>query len=293
MLLRLHITDNGKNPKRGNGLRTDYLTTSRIGKATASVRAEPDRCGHCMPDSSRHFLCRNGLHLECHALKCGHAQSRFYYSPLSCCCDPPGRKCGYVHGPADQHSLADKQARIAFAMQSFLKDSETPSAQVGVIEHGRVVYTAVFGRARLNPSVEATTTMPYGIGSVSKQFTAATTMVLFQQGKLRLDDPVSTWFPELAHSKEITLRNLFKSGKRVRGLLHGRLPPPAGPALGGPVPICKGVDWPPLELCTWHAVAIQQYELPRCFSDCSKSDRNAVSTFCSRPSSARPDCHTW
>jgi CubicO group peptidase (beta-lactamase class C family) len=51
--------------------------------------------------------------------------------------------------------------------------------------------------------------MPYGIGSVSKQFTAVAAMVLVEQGKLRLDDPVSTWFPELAHSHDVTLRQLL------------------------------------------------------------------------------------
>jgi CubicO group peptidase (beta-lactamase class C family) len=51
--------------------------------------------------------------------------------------------------------------------------------------------------------------MPYGVGSVSKQFTAAAAMVLVEQGRLQLDDPVATWFPGLAHSREMTLRMLL------------------------------------------------------------------------------------
>lgn len=119
--------------------------------------------------------------------------------------------CGLETCAAQQKNTlpADKQAKIASAMQRFLKDSETPSAQIGIIEHGKIVYLAAFGEAQLEPPVEATTAMPYGIGSVSKQFTAAAVMVLVEQGKIKLDDPVSTWFPDLAHSREITLRNLL------------------------------------------------------------------------------------
>ncbi len=51
--------------------------------------------------------------------------------------------------------------------------------------------------------------MHYAIGSISKQFTVAAIMLLQQEGKLSIDDPVSKWFPELTRANEVTLRNLM------------------------------------------------------------------------------------
>lgn len=101
------------------------------------------------------------------------------------------------------------KAKIDAAVQKVLQDTDTPSAQIGVAEGGRVVFTAAYGMARIEPAAPATVEMKYGIGSVSKQFTAAAVMLLVERGKLRLDDPVSTWFPDVEHAKAVTLRMLL------------------------------------------------------------------------------------
>ncbi|HZY62052.1 MAG TPA: serine hydrolase domain-containing protein [Edaphobacter sp.] len=103
----------------------------------------------------------------------------------------------------------DMRARIETQVASTLQKSGNPGAVVALVQHGQVVYTGAFGDARVKPEAKASVEMPYGIGSVSKQFTAAAVMVLVERGKLRLDDPVSTWYPQLAHSHEVTLRNLL------------------------------------------------------------------------------------
>ena len=122
-----------------------------------------------------------------------------------------GSSCAVI---AQQSSLSSEiQAQVDGAIKTVLAQTGTPSAQVGIIQQGKIVYTAAFGDAQIaadgKPAVAATAGMPYGIGSISKQFTAVAVMLLVERGKLRLDDPVSTWFPELAHSQEITLRNLL------------------------------------------------------------------------------------
>ncbi len=102
-----------------------------------------------------------------------------------------------------------EQSTIAASVQSLLRERDIPSAVIGVVKDGKVVYTGAFGSAQLAPRVPATVEMPYGIGSVSKQFTAVAVMVLAERGKLNLDDPVATWFPELKHSHDVTLRQLL------------------------------------------------------------------------------------
>src|SRR5947209_15665446 len=48
----------------------------------------------------------------------------------------------------------------------------------------------------------------FAIGSVTKQFTCSALMLLVEQHKLSLTDPVSKWFPNLTRAKDITLRDL-------------------------------------------------------------------------------------
>lgn len=117
--------------------------------------------------------------------------------------------------PFAAHAQLDHatEAQLDETIRSVVQSTGVPSAEVGIVKDGKVAYVKAFGDARLStastPSRIATPEMHYAIGSNSKQFTAACVLLLQQQGKLKLDDPVSTWFPELTRSHEVTLRNLL------------------------------------------------------------------------------------
>lgn len=100
-------------------------------------------------------------------------------------------------------------AKVRAAVTDVIASTHVPSAEVGIVLDGRIAYTAAFGDARLSPQLPATPDMHYAIGSISKQFTVAAVMLLQQEGKLSIDDPVSKWYPELTRSHEVTLRNLM------------------------------------------------------------------------------------
>jgi CubicO group peptidase (beta-lactamase class C family) len=51
--------------------------------------------------------------------------------------------------------------------------------------------------------------MRYSIGSVSKQFMAMAILLLVQDGKLKLDDPVARYLPDLTRAKDISIRQLL------------------------------------------------------------------------------------
>ncbi len=101
------------------------------------------------------------------------------------------------------------KAKVDAAAQKVLADSGVPSAEVGIVLDGRVAYTAAFGMARLTPPMKAVPEMAYPVGSISKQFTATAVLMLEQDGKLSLSDPVAKYFPELTRARDITLRNLL------------------------------------------------------------------------------------
>jgi D-alanyl-D-alanine carboxypeptidase len=100
-------------------------------------------------------------------------------------------------------------ARVDSLVGQVLANSGVPSASVAVVRDGRLVYARAYGDARLEPSAAARPTMRYSIGSISKQFTAACILLLEQEGKLSLDDPVGRFLPDLTRAGDVTIRELL------------------------------------------------------------------------------------
>jgi CubicO group peptidase (beta-lactamase class C family) len=85
-----------------------------------------------------------------------------------------------------------------------------PGASVVVIADGRVVLRRAYGMADLERRVAATPETDYRLASVSKQFTAMAVMLLVTGGKLRYDQPVRDFLPELpAAAGPVTIRHLL------------------------------------------------------------------------------------
>jgi CubicO group peptidase (beta-lactamase class C family) len=103
----------------------------------------------------------------------------------------------------------ETEAKVAVIAQKVLADTGVPSASIGIVQNGKVAYTHAFGLARVTPPVQAEAAMAYPIGSISKQFTATAVLLLQQQGKLSLNDPVSKYFPELTRASEVRILNLL------------------------------------------------------------------------------------
>jgi CubicO group peptidase (beta-lactamase class C family) len=100
-------------------------------------------------------------------------------------------------------------AAIDKAANDTLRLTGVPGASIAIVKDGKIVATRAYGLARLSPATPATPAMPFAIGSVSKQFTAAVILTLVQQGKLHMDDKVAQFFPELTQAKDITIRELL------------------------------------------------------------------------------------
>jgi len=105
------------------------------------------------------------------------------------------------------------QNRIDRIAAQVLDQTGVPSASVAVVKAGKLVYTHAYGQARLatptTPAVPATPQMRYSIGSISKQFTAAAILMLQEEGKLSLDDPVGKYVPGLTRGDEVTIRQIL------------------------------------------------------------------------------------
>jgi len=109
--------------------------------------------------------------------------------------------------PEETNSLpAEISKKIDDAATKMLSESGVPSASVAVVKNGKLAYAKAYGLADIASHRQATASMIYSIGSISKQFTAASILLLAEEGKLSLDDPVGRWLPDLTRANEVTIR---------------------------------------------------------------------------------------
>jgi len=90
-----------------------------------------------------------------------------------------------------------------------LTGTGVPSASIAIAQAGAITYLQAYGDGRIEPHTPALPSMRYSIGSISKQFTATAVLLLAEQGRLSLDDPVSRFVPNLTRGNEVTIRELL------------------------------------------------------------------------------------
>jgi CubicO group peptidase (beta-lactamase class C family) len=68
---------------------------------------------------------------------------------------------------------------------------------IGIVSGGKLVWTKSFGYADIERKIPTTKDHIFGIGSITKQFTALMLLQLVEAGKVRLSDPVEKYLPEV------------------------------------------------------------------------------------------------
>lgn len=96
----------------------------------------------------------------------------------------------------------------------------SPGCALAVYRDGKILYEKGYGLANIEQSVPVTPQSVFDIGSTSKQFSAASILLLEQQGKLSIDDDVRKYIPELPdYGQKITIRNLLNHTSGLRDYL--------------------------------------------------------------------------
>jgi CubicO group peptidase (beta-lactamase class C family) len=96
---------------------------------------------------------------------------------------------------------------------------DTPGCALGVVQNGQLVYARGYGMANLDYGIPNSPSMVYYVGSVSKQFTAASIALLAQQGHISLDDPVRRYVPELRdYGSPLSIRHLVHHTSGIRDI---------------------------------------------------------------------------
>jgi len=128
-----------------------------------------------------------------------------------------------VRSNAQVGDAASLTAKVAALFANYDKPG-SPGCALGVIKDGKLVYTRGYGMANLEHNIPNGPQIVYDIGSMSKQFTAASILLLAAQGKLSLDDNARKYIPELpTYQKPITIHHLLHhtSGLRDYAALFG------------------------------------------------------------------------
>ncbi|HET8611279.1 MAG TPA: serine hydrolase domain-containing protein, partial [Sphingomonas sp.] len=98
-------------------------------------------------------------------------------------------------------------AAIDRAAIAALKTTQVPAASIAVVQDGRIVYSHAYGTQA--PGEPAVTGARYPIASISKQITATAILMLADEGKLKLDDPVGKYVPGLTDGDKVTIRQIL------------------------------------------------------------------------------------
>ena len=104
---------------------------------------------------------------------------------------------------------ADQAKRIGADVERALHRFGAPGAAVLVLQDGRVSYVGAFGLRDPARKLPVRADTYFEIGSITKQFTAASILQLQEAGKLQIDRPLADYLPDAPHAKEVTLRQLL------------------------------------------------------------------------------------
>ncbi len=147
---------------------------------------------------------------------------------------PPLTAQGLVPAaPGSVGMSAERLERISAAMERYVQEGLFPGMSVSIARKGRLVWSRCFGFADLEARRPVKEDDIFAVYSMSKPVTAVAALILWEEGRYRLDEPVSKYLPEFSEVKvysgegesgspetarPMTIRDLFR---HTSGLGYG------------------------------------------------------------------------
>ncbi|HEX3387116.1 MAG TPA: serine hydrolase domain-containing protein [Mucilaginibacter sp.] len=97
------------------------------------------------------------------------------------------------------------------SLMAVIESNNKAMGSLAIAVNGAIVYDRAIGYLSVNGNDKMTADIhtKYRIGSISKMFTAVMIFQLVEEGKLSLDAPLSTWYPELPNAAKITIGDML------------------------------------------------------------------------------------
>jgi len=94
---------------------------------------------------------------------------------------------------------AERLERIAPALRNDIAAGLIPGAVMLIARHGKLAYFEAFGMRDKTGNAPMTPDAIFRLGSMTKPITIAAAMMLVEEGRLSLEDPISKYLPQFAH----------------------------------------------------------------------------------------------
>lgn len=114
-----------------------------------------------------------------------------------------------IHTMDAQKLTKNYEKKIDSLIQTEFGNKNEPGGVFLVSQKGKNIYRKAFGKANLELNVNMTPDNVFQIGSMTKQFTAVAILMLEQQGKLKVTDPVSKYYKDYPNGDKITIHHLL------------------------------------------------------------------------------------
>jgi CubicO group peptidase (beta-lactamase class C family) len=106
--------------------------------------------------------------------------------------------------PEDAGICSHRLGRIAAWMEQRVAGGQLAGVEVMINRRGRTVFHRCHGKADIARNVDATPDTIYRIYSMTKALTAVAVMMLYEEGRFQLDDPITRFLPEFASQRVFT-----------------------------------------------------------------------------------------
>ena len=94
--------------------------------------------------------------------------------------------------------------------------NQKPGGSVSIISDSKVIYEKNFGMQNIGRNIPVSSSTPYNLASISKQFTGMCIALLEEQGKINLSDNIVKYFPQFQFPDTIKIKNLLDHSSGIR-----------------------------------------------------------------------------
>jgi CubicO group peptidase (beta-lactamase class C family) len=138
--------------------------------------------------------------------------------------------------PEEAGFSSERLSRIGATLNADIEAGRIPGAVIAIARHGKLVMFEAYGWRDKDAKVAMTTDTIFNIASMTKPMTAVGALMLYEQGKLLIDDPLAKYFPKFANmrvaardngeptaesvpaDRQITIQDLMR---HTSGLIYG------------------------------------------------------------------------
>jgi CubicO group peptidase (beta-lactamase class C family) len=139
--------------------------------------------------------------------------------------------------PEDVGMSSERLARISTTLNADIEAGKIPGGVIAIARHGKLVMLDAYGWRDKEAHVPMTTDTIFNVASMTKPMTTVGLLMLYEQGKILIDDPLSKYFPKFANmrvaardangeptadsvpaNRQITIQDLLR---HTSGLIYG------------------------------------------------------------------------